>query len=148
MSNVARKSPSAPRQTGVLVVEFALVVLLVFLPLLLGIAEFGRWLFTLNAASEATRWGARVAVVCDMNDSRPKQRIRATLGGVADSLVIDYSPKDCTPTTCTMVTASLVGATFTPLIPYFGVSLPIPAFTVTLPRESLDSAGEDNEVCK
>lgn len=148
MSNVARKLPSIRRQTGVLVVEFALVVLLVFLPLLLGIAEFGRWLFTLNAASEATRWGARLAVVCDMTDSRPKQRIRATLGGVADSLVIDYWPKDCTPTTCTMVTASLVGATFTPMIPYFGVPLPIPAFTVTLPRESLDSAGQDNEVCK
>lgn len=141
-------SQSTRRQRGVLIVEFALVALLVFLPLLLGIMEFSRWLFTLNAAAEATRWGARVAVVCNINEMPVRQKMRATLGGIVDSMVIDYSPTGCDKDSCAAVTASLVGASFTPMIPYFGVTLPIPAFTTTLPRESMDSAGTDNEVCQ
>lgn len=141
-----RQSP--PGQRGVLIVEFALLAMLVFLPLLLGIMEFSRWLFTLNAAAEATRWGARVAVVCNMNEMPVRQKMRATLGGIVDSMVIDYAPPGCNKDSCVAVTASLVGASFTPMIPYFGVTLPIPAFTTTLPRESMDSAGTDNEVCQ
>lgn len=136
------------RLRGVLIVEFALVALLIFFPLLLGILEFSRWLFTLNAAAEATRWGARVAVVCSVNDLPVRQKMRATLGGIVDALVIDYVPAGCDRTTCVAVKASIVGGSFTPLIPYFGVTLPIPSFTTTLTRESLDSAGSDNEVCQ
>ena len=143
-----RPCPSNRRQRGILIVEFALVALLVFLPLLLGIMEFGRWMFTLNAAAEATRWGARAAVVCDIGETRVQQRIRDTLGGVADSLQISYSPAGCNRETCVAVTARLEQATFTPLIPYFGVPIAVPAFTTTLPRESLESAGSDNEVCQ
>lgn len=143
-----KQCQSTRRQRGVLIVEFALVALLIFFPLLLGIMEFSRWLFTLNAAAEATRWGARVAVVCNMNEMPVRQKMRATLGGIVDSMVIDYSPAGCDQDTCVAVTTSIVGATFTPMIPYFGVALPIPAFTTTLPRESMDSAGTDNEVCQ
>ena len=54
------------RQTewGATIVEFALV-LIVFLMFFLGILDFARMLWTWNAANEATRWGARVSVVCD-----------------------------------------------------------------------------------
>lgn len=151
MLSHTQSSPSTRRQRGVLIIEFALVALLIFLPLLLGIMEFGRWMFTLNAAAEATRWSARAAVVCDIGDSRVQQRIRNTLGGVADAVVIRYLPSGCTKDTCVTVTAHLEGATFTPLIPYFGVPVSIPPFTTTLPRESLesrDSTGMDNEVCQ
>lgn len=145
--NVKRRHTNA-RQRGVLIVEFALVALLVFFPLLLAIMEFSRWLFTLNAAAEATRWGARAAVVCSMNNMPVQQKMRATLGGIVDALVIDYVPAGCDQQSCVSVKASIVGATFTPLIPYFGVALPIPAFSTTLPRESMDNAGTDNEVCQ
>lgn len=147
MSSVHPPPLRARLQAGVTSIEFALVALLVFFPLLLGCMELGRWLFTLNAAAETTRWGVRLAVVCDLNDERARQKMHDTLGEVADSLLIEYWPKDCTRETCTSVTASLANATFTPLIPYFGVTLPIPAFRSTLPREALDSAGSDNEVC-
>lgn len=50
-------------QKGTTAVEFAIVVAL-FLTVLLGILDFGRILFTWNAVGEATRWGARQAVVC------------------------------------------------------------------------------------
>ena len=52
------------RQSGATTVEFALV-LIIFLTFLLAITDFSRMLFTWNAANEATRAGARYAVVCD-----------------------------------------------------------------------------------
>ena len=40
-------------------------MLIIFLTFFLGILDFARMLWTWNAANEATRWGARVSVVCD-----------------------------------------------------------------------------------
>lgn len=132
------------RQRGVAAVEFALVALF-FFTLLIGIMEFGRWLFTLNAANEATRWGARLAVVCDMNDSQIKSRMRRISGGLTNSQInISYSPVACDTSAC-LVTVQLSGVTFTPVIPLFGVAVPVPSFATTLPRELMSSAG--NPVC-
>ena len=53
-----RRQPDAPkRQFGAAIVEFAIVAV-VFLTLLLGIMDFGRMLFTWNAAARR-RAGAR-----------------------------------------------------------------------------------------
>ena len=51
-----------------------------FLHVLLGIIDFGRMLFTWNAANEATRAGARYAVVCDntANAARCSRKMQAT----------------------------------------------------------------------
>lgn len=131
-------------QRGVAAVEFALVALF-FLTLLIGIMEFGRWLFTLNAASEATRWGARLAVVCDMNDADIKARMRVISRGLTDAQIsISYSPAACDTSAC-LVTVALSGVTFTPLIPFMGVAVPVPSFFTSLPRELMDST--DNPVC-
>ena len=62
MASIPRRFPC--RSTGTTMVEFAFVAV-VFFMLLLGIMDFGRMLFIWNAAAEATRWGARLAVVCD-----------------------------------------------------------------------------------
>jgi len=145
------------RLRGMVIIEFALVVLLVFFPLLLGIMEFSRWLFTLNAAAEATRVGARLAVVCSNSASdivKIKEKMRFFVGGVNnDQISITYQPDaGCdtdwsadTANRCESVTVQLNGATFTPLIPYFGVPVPIPPFVTTMPREFMKSSG--NPVC-
>lgn len=133
------------RQRGAETIEFALVAL-IFFTLLLGVMEFSRWLFTLNAASEATRWGARLAVVCSMDDASIKQRMRQILPDVSDSQIsIQYAPTGCGPQSCSLVTVALVDASFTPLIPFIGTSVVLPSFTTTLPRELMNSAG--NPVC-
>lgn len=138
-------------QRGVAAVEFA-IVSLVFFTLLLGIMEFGRWLFLLNGANEATRLGARLAVVCSIDDDEDnltgiRARMSAMTGGgiAADRMVLDYEPTSCTTDTCRTVTARIVGADFTPLIPFFGLPLPIPEFPTSLPREYMNSTG--NPVC-
>jgi len=141
------KAASQRRQRGATIVEFALVAL-IFFTLLIGIMEFGRWLFTLNAASEATRWGARVAVVCDKDDAAIKARMRVMMSGLKDEQIsVNYSPEACETSAC-MVTVQLKDVTFTPLIPFMGVAVPIPPFTTSLTREHLDSDSGTNPACK
>lgn len=132
-------------QRGVLAVEFALVGM-IFFTLLLGIMEFGRLMFTLNAATEATRWGARLAAVCDQNDPDIKARMRSILGSVSEAQIsIQYAPAACDASSCQTVEVSLINASFTPLVPFIGGVIPLPAFTTSLPRELMNSAG--NPVC-
>ncbi len=139
-------------QAGAAIVEFALVAM-IFITLLIGIMEFGRWLFTLNAANEATRLGARLAVVCSISDAADiKTRMQQMAGGIPVSkMVIDYAPSGCDASNCKTVTVWLGSldhverATFSPLIPLMGGTYPIPEFATSLPRELMNSAG--NPVC-
>jgi hypothetical protein len=131
---------------GAAIVEFALIAM-IFFTLLIGIMEFGRWLFTLNAANEATRLGARLAVVCSISDAPDiKARMHQIAGGIpVGNMVIDYLPSPCNESSCKTVTVRLSDATFSPLIPLMGGNYPIPAFTTSLPRELMNSTG--NPVC-
>lgn len=134
-------------QRGAAIVEFALVAM-VFFTLLIGTMEFGRWLFTLNAASEATRLGARLAVVCDMNDATIKSRMRTILSSLEDEQIsISYSPSACDSQDC-RVTLQLNGVKFIPLVPFMGLRADVPPFTTSLPREHLNSDSGTNPVCK
>jgi len=145
------RSSALREQAGVAMVELALVAI-VFLAILIGIMEFGRWLFTLNAAVEATRWGARLAVVCGSPEEKIQSQVAVMLrsGGnleitmsSATSEKLDYPTTTCITSDC-MVTVKLVGAEFKPMIPYLGGSWPIPEFTTTLSRESLAVFPEGN----
>lgn len=140
-----RTSFARHRARGATAVEFAIVVA-VFLLLVLGMVDFGRWLFAVNSAMEATREGARVAVVCDLDDDEIEQRMQPFLIGVtspeADPIRISYAPAGCTPETCQSVTVELAGYRLKPLSWVFGVGthLPVPPAKTFLPRESLSSA--------
>lgn len=146
---ITQGSTPAEAQRGVAAVEFALVAI-IFFTLLLGIAEFGRWVYTLNAASEATRLGARVAVVCDKDDAEIRSRMQVFLPQAkSENIVISYSPADCTVNSCQSVTVSLSGVSIGGLAWFLPSALPIPPFSHTLPRESMLSAidGDNNPVC-
>ena len=70
--------------------EFALVCGLLCV-LLIGAVELGRMAWMWNAAVEATRHGARLAVVCDIGDARIAQRMAGRLPGLRpDQVRIDY----------------------------------------------------------
>jgi hypothetical protein len=139
------------RQRGATMVEFGLVSA-VFFTLLLGIMEMGRLLHYWNAAAEATRLGARVAVVCDMNAPIIKTKMKGMLHllSLAD-VNISYDPVGCSAANCKTVTVSVnPTVTIDLLIPFLSISLPLPPAATTLPRESMDSvnaAGEVNPVC-
>jgi hypothetical protein len=137
-------------QHGVAAVEFALVIAL-FLTLLLGIMEMGRVLFYWNSAAEATRLGARMAVVCDLNDAAIRTRMQSRLGILPTSNInIQYEPAGCNVDTCQYVTVSvLAGVSVATFLPFTPLALTLPPFSTTLPRESMRSTltGLANPVC-
>lgn len=139
------------RQCGVAAVEFAIVSSLLF-TVLFGVMEMGRLLWTWNAAVEATRFGARLAVVCDLNDSHIKSRMISRLPSLANSnIVVTYlnppaANNTCTTATCKAVQVSLTGYTHNTIIPFVPLSLTLPPFGTTLRKEFMSSAA--NEVCQ
>lgn len=152
------------RQAGTAAVEFALIAAGILFPLLIGIMEFGRIIFYWNAATEATRLGARLAVVCDMDDSTIKSKMTALFPLIQTAeIVIAYEPGGCTASTCETVRVSInrPGPEQTALRDFRTSSpsgfrfLPsFPPFSTTLPRESMRSsfgaAGAEvaNPVCE
>ena len=145
-SSIARRSC----QRGVAAVEFALVSF-VFFTLLIGLMEMGRLLFYWNSAAEATRWGARIAVVCDLNDADIKSRMQMILPLLPENkITVSYEPAGCNADTCESVTVSVAsGVSVATAIPFVPLSLALPPFSTTLPRESMRSTfgGQANPVC-
>ena len=142
--------PRITTQSGAAAVEFALVCS-VFFTLLLGAVEMGRLLWTWNAATEATRLGARLAVVCDLNDPDIKTKMISRLPSLdTNNIVVDYlnppaAVNTCTVATCKAVRVSLTGYEHDTIIPFLPLTLDMPAFTTTLRREHMQSSG--NSVC-
>ena len=135
---------------GATVVEFALVIS-IFLMLMLGTMEFGRVLFYWNTTAEATRLGARVAVVCDLNDSQIKTRMAALFPRLQPAdITLTYLPTGCNVDSCQSVTVTInPGKVIDTFIPFAAISPTLPPFTTTLSRESLQSTfdGVANPVC-
>ena len=124
---------------GATTVEFALV-LIVFLTFLLGITDFSRMLFTWNAANEATRAGARYAVVCDNTGNKPQvlAKMRALLPQIGD-INLAWSPASCTAATCEGVTVTITSLDYQWISPISGsarlAAIPMPVFSTYLSRE-------------
>ena len=146
----ARTRPSRKRQAGATAVELAIVSTF-FFTILLGVVEMGRMLYHWNSAVEATRLGARLAVVCDMNDSEIKSRMIGMWPELTDARIqIDYlnppsAANTCTVDTCKRVSVKIVPFNETPLIPFLALTLAVPEFVTTLPREAMSST--NNAVC-
>lgn len=137
------------RQRGVAAVEFAIVAAL-FFSLLFGVMEMGRVLFYWNTATEATRLGARIAVVCNVGDSIVKTKMTSFFPVVSnDNIEVLYTPAGCSESTCDEVTVRIAAVPIATYIPFVPLSLTLPTFTTTLPRESLASSinDVDNPVC-
>ena len=139
------------RQQGSVAVEFALVGT-VLISLLLGITSFGHWMYTLEMVSDATRAGARIAVVCDLSDTAIRAAIQNRVPQLSltnAQITVQYVPPGCTKNTCQSVSIGLAGASYSPWFPA-AAAFPSPPFTTSLPRESLESvnaAGETNPTC-
>lgn len=126
------------RMAGSTTIEFSLG-LLVFLMLVLGIVDFARMLFTWNAASEATRAGARYAVVCDDTGQQALvlARMQALLPQIT-TVSVAWTPAGCTATTCEGVTVGITGLNYQWISPIVGAAaplIPMPSFSTFLPRE-------------
>lgn len=139
------------RLHGATVIEFALV-LIVFLMFLLGVTDFGRMLFTWNAANEATRAGARYAVVCDStgNEADVLARMQRLLPQIA-AIDTAWIPAGCDPTNCEGVTVSITSLDYQWISPIAGsaamAAIPMPRFSTFLPREVMRQDAHSDEIC-
>jgi Flp pilus assembly protein TadG len=113
-------------QSGALVVEFGLIVPILFL-LVFGIVDFGRAYFTLNNLAAAVREGARYGAVLQdpaAKEADIKQRVvdfSYTFGG-ARLGTPDVSVAINTADTTLHVTANYTFRTITPLVNLIGLS--------------------------
>jgi Flp pilus assembly protein TadG len=156
---------NASKQRGVTVVEMAIVAALAMV-VLFGVIEIARLFFVVNALEEATRRGARVAVVCQVNDPAI-QRITifndsadsgpsAMIGNLTPANIrVDYLADDGSVVADPM--ADFFAITFARvevnnyqhqlLIPFFFRNINLPSFATTLPRESLGVTREGFTTC-
>lgn len=140
-----------PKHAGATTVEFALV-LLTFLTFLLGIMDFSRMLFTWNAANEATRAGARYAVVSDDtgNAAEVLLKMQALLPQI-QTIDLQWSPSGCTPATCEGVTLTITGLNYQWISPIAGLAglpgLPMPSFSTFLSREVMRQDPNSGAIC-
>jgi Flp pilus assembly protein TadG len=141
------------RQTGTTTVEFAIVGAVV-LTVLFAVIEVGRALFVMNALSEATRRGARVATVCPVNDAAGAAAAVFADGGgrstvvnglTTSNVVIEYLNQAGSVVADPVagfgdiryVRARIVNHTHQLVIPFVMPTMPMPEFATTVPRESL-----------
>ena len=138
------------QMAGATTIEFALG-LLVFLMLVLGIVDFARMLFTWNAANEATRAGARYAVVCDDTDQQALvlARMQALLPQIT-TVSVAWTPVGCTAATCEGVTVGITGLNYQWISPIVGAAsplIPMPSFSTFLPREVMRKDPHSPTIC-
>jgi Flp pilus assembly protein TadG len=134
------------RQRGNVAVEFALVMLM-FVTLVVGAIDLSRWLYGINAAQEAAREGARVAVVCNLGSPAVASHMQPSLATLSSGTqTITWTPSGCcaneatcTPA-CTGVTVQLQGYRVPRIAPFLPTMV-VPNVTTYLPRESMDSTG-------
>jgi hypothetical protein len=138
------------RQHGITTVEFAIVGLLVFV-VLFGVIEIARAFFVYNALEEATRRGARVAAVCQINDPAIAEIASFTASGAglvgglgAANFVVEYLDGSGNPVdpvakygAIAYVRVKVQNFTHSLFIPLFTSSFTTPEFSTTLPAESL-----------
>jgi Flp pilus assembly protein TadG len=136
---------------GATTLEFALV-LLVFLMFLLGVTDVARMLFTWNAASEATRLGARFAVVCadTTSDAQVLAKMRMMVPEIG-AINLAWSPAACTAATCEGVTVTIATLNFRWISPIVGSVIPpraLPSFSTYLPREMMRQDVNNAVICQ
>lgn len=128
-------------ERGATVVEFCLV-LITYLAFLLAVVDVTRMLFTWNAANEATRAGARYAVVCDNKDyaSAVLARMQAMLPQIQTANV-SWDPPGCDARSCIGVRVSITGLNYQFISPIAGLAnvgaITMPSFATYLTREDM-----------
>ncbi|NKB99034.1 MAG: pilus assembly protein [Pseudomonadales bacterium] len=153
------------KQDGTTTAEFA-VVGLVFFVVLFGVIETGRLMFVYNMLEEATRRGARMAAVCQINDAAIQQVAVFNQSGDAGAspLVGSLTPAQVQinyldlqgnfigdPTgnfgQIQFVQATVVGYQHQIIIPTRFTTITVPTFRTTIPRESLGVSREGFTPC-
>lgn len=141
------------RELGLATVEMAIVALLMMMTLF-GSIEIARAFFVYTTLEEATRRGARVAAVCQVNDPAIREIAALSDGGPASDIIFGLTTANVAVEyldtvgnvlgdplgsygLIRYVRVRIVGFTHQLLIPLVTMSFLTPDFETTLPAESL-----------
>ena len=144
------------RQKGMTLVEFAIIGAVAMM-LIFAVLEIARAFFVAGALSEATRRGARMAVVCPINDPAIAQVATFNAPGAGNTspiirdldtsdFVLEYlnsagtvldSPATVEFRDIRYIQLRVVNFEHELLIPYANITFTMPEFSTRLPRESL-----------
>jgi hypothetical protein len=138
-------------QTGATTIELAFV-LLTFFMFLLGAIDISRMLFTWNAATEATRAGARYAVVCASpgNPSLVADKMHGMLPEIG-AIDLAWVPAGCDASSCAGVTVTITSLNYRWISPLVGAVVPVralPTFSTYLPREMMGQDANNAIICQ
>lgn len=156
---------NASRQRGLAAVETAIVGMLAMI-VLFAVFEIARVFFVINALEEATRRGARVAAVCQINDPAIREIAIFNDSGVSGESPLLYSLNTANVVVeyldgnggaigdpagnfldISFVRVGIVDYQHQLIIPLFMRTFDMPAFTTTIPRESLGVTREGFTNC-
>jgi hypothetical protein len=138
-------------QAGATTVELAFV-LLTFFMFLLGALDISRMLYTWNAATEATRAGARYAVVCASpgNPAQVTDKMRRMVPEIG-AVDLAWVPAGCDASSCAGVTVSITSLNYRWISPLIGAVFPLralPPFSTYLPREMMGQDANNATICQ
>ena len=130
-------------ERGTTLVEFA-IALTVFLTSMFGVIEFGRALWVHNALTDAARRGARYATLHNPADVASVKNVVVfgdAAGGTqpvvpnltTDNVTVNYSNFAVNKGT---VSVAITSYQFQFVVPLFGTSITMPAYSTTLTGES------------
>lgn len=142
--NMKQVKPFHSSERGASMVEFA-IALTVFLTSMFGVVEFGRALWTHNALTDAARRGARYATLhtqAEIADVKNVVVYGDPAGGTqpivpnltTDNVTVNYSDIAVNKGT---VAVGIDKYQFQFVIPLFGASITMPAYSTTLTGESV-----------
>ena len=137
------------RSLGAVAVEFA-IVLVLLLTLVFAAVEFGRAMFVWSSAVDATRRGARMAAIAAVGDrtrivdamyleapSLPAEKVTIAYSADGSTFMSCDDASTCEGISFTYVRVGFDNYTFATWIPFVPASIPMPAFSTTLPVEAL-----------
>ena len=133
------------REGGSVITETALTSVL-FFGLVIAVVEFGRLGYTYATAVEATRLGARLAVVCGISSgavSIIKSKMIALVPQLSAADISIPTPAAGEPVTVKIV----AGVNVHLMIPLARIDVPLPAFSTSLMPEAMPTSTPPTAVC-
>ncbi len=124
------------RQRGAAAAEYAVTVIY-WVALTFAAIEMGRVMYMITATYEATRIGARYAIVCSLDEAAVKTRMTNFLPILQNSNIsVSYAGGTCTTTSCDSTDVRITNVPFSTIIPLIPMSFTLPPASTSMYPET------------
>jgi len=129
-------------QRGAAAAEYA-VTLIYWVALTFAAIEMGRVMYMITATFEATRIGARYAVVCSLTEAEVKTRMTDFLPILQNANIsVNYAGGVCTTTNCESTDVRIDNVPFNTIIPLIPMNFNLPPASTSMYPETRRNAAD------